>query len=298
MKYEKYITKNIAMSCFLDKNIFITGGNCGIGFSLAKQCAYLGANVYLLCRNEDKANNAIKEIKAEYPNANVSFIKLDLADFESVRNAVTQIKKENVDVFVNNAGVYRLPKSTTKDGLEIIMGTNFIGTLYLNDLLREHFEQNNLKVKVVFESSLTSKFVKFNFDDFFMDKKYKQMKIYAQSKLGINSIYFDYISHNEKSSNISYSLTHPGIVYTPLIKKGYRNKVFHFFASIFMKTFFHSPDKAALSLLKGIADDSKESTYGPRGILGSSGYPKHWKVRKPKDYEKAIALGRDIIKSK
>lgn len=297
MTIKEYLNKKEDLSSLKNKNIFITGGNSGIGFKVARISLLYGANVFLLCRNLEKAKNAKEQLLKEFKNSKIELIQLDLADLKSIKNCSLEIMKYDVDIFVNNAGVFRLPKSKTIDGFEVIMGTNFIGTLYLNDLLTPYFKSLNHEIKLILESSITSKLFRFNFNDFFMDKHYNKMMIYGKSKVGINSIYFTYIKENQ-NTNIKYSLVHPGATYTPLITKGYKNKLFEKIASGFMKIFFHTPEKAALSLLEGIMSKENNSSYGPRGLFALSGFPHKWKVNEPKDYLKAINLARDLIKEK
>lgn len=297
VRYKKWINKNIDKKVFVGKNIFITGGNSGIGFELAKQCAYLKANVFLLCRNLQKAEIAKNEIISEYPGTKVTIIQLDLASFKSIENASNEIKKYDVDMFANNAGVYRLPKSKTSDGLDITIGTNFIGTYYLNELLNLYFNSLKHKVKILFQSSLTYRLSKLDLCDFCMEKRhYSPFKIYARSKAAINCLY-DYKVQNNTNKNISFYLTHPGATYSPLIIKGYKNKVIRFLGKIFMKIFFHSPDKASLSMLKALESDCSIK-MGPRGLLGLSGYPHKWRIKKNKKYIECITYANNVLKER
>jgi len=291
-KIKNWIDKNITID-LTNKNVFITGGNSGIGFETAKCCAYLKANLFLLVRNLEKGNLAKKEILKEYPNTNITLIRLDLASFKSIKECVIEVKKYNVDVFINNAGVYRLPKSTTKDELEITIGTNFIGTKYLNDLLNEYFVTLNHKVTNVFTSSLASKLCKANYKDFFLEKNYSSFKAYCLSKYYVNDLYYYYLD-KYKNTNITMCLTHPGASYTPLIKKGYTNKVFEKAASGFMRLFFHLPDKASLSNLYAI-NSSNNVIVGPRGLFEISGYPHISKFKKNKNYLKTIDVADYFI---
>ena len=71
------------------------------------------------------------------PNANITFLELDLASLESVKKAADTFnaKSDKLDVLVNNAGVMALPASTTKEGYEIQFGTNHIGHFFFTKLL-------------------------------------------------------------------------------------------------------------------------------------------------------------------
>jgi len=293
-KNKKWIDRNITVN-LKNKNVFITGANSGLGYELAKQCAYLGANVFMLVRNKQRGENAVKDILASYPNAKLNLLDLDLADFNSIENSANKIKEYDVDIFVNNAGVFRLPYSKTKNDLEITMGTNFIGTLYLNDLLQDYFGSLNHKVRVLFTGSLACLISRLNYNDFFSTKHYRLMKVYARSKIATHNMFFDF-KENCKYKNIIFSLTHPGATYTPLISKGFTNKYFLPIGRAFMKLFFHTPEKAALTSLYAIEHEDV-SVVGPRGFFEFSGYPHKSFFKKHKDFHKCTELGREIIKT-
>jgi len=293
MAVGKWIYNNINENNFKNKNIFITGGNSGIGFELAKHCAKLGSNIYLLCRNENKAYDAIAEIKQNYPQSNINFIKLDLADLYSVESAAKEVQKYDVDFFINNAGVFRLPHSKTKNDFEITMGTNFLGPLYLSSLLLPYFSSLNHDVHVVFETSITSRYSKIDYNDFFMDKNYSTMKIYGRSKIAVNNMY-RFFAEQYVNTNLIFSLTHPGGTYTPLITKGYRFKPLQIAAKGFMKLVFHSPEKASLTMLMGM-NESQNSIIGPRGLLEVSGYPKKTKFKIDVNYKLCVETGLKYV---
>lgn len=291
-RISSYISKNIKCS-FTNKNVLITGGNSGLGFELAKHFCLLGANIYLLIRNTEKGEQAKDVLLKEFPKANINLLQLDLASFDSIQKCVKEIKKIDVDAFINNAGVFRLPKGTTKDGFEIIMGTNYLGTQYLNDLLMPYFKSLPHPVKILFTTSITSRMTKLNLNDFFSNKNYKNLSVYGRSKVAINNMYFNYVDECQ-NSNIILSLSHPGGTYTPLIKKGFRNKVFQPIAKGFMKLAFHSPRKASLCDLYALSKD-ENIIVGPRGIAEISGYPKITKFKKNSNYIQSVELGRKFI---
>jgi len=296
MDIQNWISKNINQAHFKGKNAFITGGNSGIGFELVKHVLSLGSNVFLLCRNKEKTEKVIADLLVEFPGSKINFIELDLASFDSIKRASEVIKKYDVDMFINNAGVYHISKGLTKDGIESVMGTNYIGTLYLSSLILPYLATLPHKVHMIYESSLASNMSHIDYDDFFMNKKYSQMKIYARSKVAVNSIFFHYLDEY-KDSNIIFSLTHPGIAYTPLVNKAYHSKGFQALAKHVMKVVFHSAKKASLTLLYAL-NEQNSVMVGPRGIFEIKGYPKETKLRKDKKSEECIKYAFDIIRER
>ena len=253
-------------------------------------------------RNIEKGKIAKEEILKEYPNTNIGILELDLSSLDSIHSFVNKVKEKkiDIDIFYANAGVYHLPLSYTKDGFEMVMGTNCIGNYVLFNELYDYLRTLNHRVKYIFTTSLTSRTVKMNYNDFFMIKKYKKMKMYALSKLGTNQVYL-YAINKCKNTNVLPLLMHPGITYTPLIKKAYKSKVFCMCANAFMVTIFHKVDKAALSSLYLASDNISTPTFvGPRGIYQSSGYPKIHKLYRSsyRDYQKTIEVIDELVKNK
>ncbi|CAF9911889.1 hypothetical protein IMSHALPRED_010618 [Imshaugia aleurites] len=119
------------------KTILVTGGNNGLGLETCRQLAKHNPHLYLAARSPSKAESAIADIKGTVPHANITFLELDLASLESVKNAADTFnaKSDRLDVLINNAGVMALPPGTTKEGYEIQFGTNHVGHFLFTKLL-------------------------------------------------------------------------------------------------------------------------------------------------------------------
>ncbi len=120
------------------KVVAVTGANTGICKGTALELCRRGARVLMLCRSMDRANAAREDIVKETgAGGNVVIYQLDLASLESVRKCSAEIaeKEDKIDILVNNAGLVT-PQWKTKDGFDMIFGTNHLGHFLLTELLR------------------------------------------------------------------------------------------------------------------------------------------------------------------
>src|SRR6202789_4421176 len=85
------------------RTILITGGGRGLGGSLARRCAGLGANIFLVARREEPLQETAQAIQAK--GARAAYATADIRDYGAVEKAVEAAEKEfgRVDTLVNNA---------------------------------------------------------------------------------------------------------------------------------------------------------------------------------------------------
>ena len=85
-----------------NKNVFITGGNRGIGRGLVN-ILEKDNNVIFSVRESAKGEEVIRDFKSQ----NVKYVVLDVDDLESVHQARKGIKSkmDTIDVLFNNAGI-------------------------------------------------------------------------------------------------------------------------------------------------------------------------------------------------
>ena len=255
---------------FQGKTFLVTGGNSGIGKALCKELAFLGARVIIACRNLERGKRAKMEIEQEVQGAQVEVRILDLASLQSIRAFASGLIEDGLDIhgFIHNAGVFRPKDGLTEDGFEITAGTNFLGTGALNELLLPYFRALPHEVDVVFASSLSATWHRFDPRLLNPDFHSGKLKRYAISKRAIAG-YTLALGRQEKG-NVKFLLAHPGVTFTPLFVKGYP-KAFASLIGFFFRLFLHGPESAATSFLKALSEGNPDSYYGPRGLGHVSG---------------------------
>lgn len=87
-----------------NKKVLVSGSTAGIGFAIAKGFAKEGAIVYVNGRSKEKVDQAVKQINAEVPAAQVIGVTADLASVQGFDELVQAVPA--VDILVNNIGIY------------------------------------------------------------------------------------------------------------------------------------------------------------------------------------------------
>jgi NAD(P)-dependent dehydrogenase (short-subunit alcohol dehydrogenase family) len=195
------------------KTFVITGANSGIGFQAARLLARSGGAVILGCRSAERAMPAVTLIANEFPNADVSFLALDLADLGSVARFAETVKQRcaHLDVLINNAGVMAIPRAETAQGFEMQLGTNHLGHFALTAHLIPHLRAAP-EPRVVHVSSHAHRDGVIQFDDLQSTTHYNRWKAYCQSKLA--NLLFHY--ELSRRSDLLSAACHPGYAATNL----------------------------------------------------------------------------------
>lgn len=271
----KYLTELYPNNELENKTILITGGNSGIGYQVAKDCLFLKMNVIIACRNDTKMMETIKQLKKQFPKANIDGLKLDLTSFASVKLFSNKIINNKIDIeyFYHNAGIFNSSRELTVDGYDQILQTNFLSVYLINNLLEDYFKSLNHQVRVIFTTSIAANQGDICYSDLNLSQNYGSYKMYKQSKLLVAQ-YARFLSSNYKDTNISIVAVHPGAVYTNLFNDSY-NKVVRSIGRTFMPIIFNPVWKGGLPTIYALNKDIKSGAMiGPRGLMHLKGYPK------------------------
>lgn len=202
----------------------VTGATSGIGFYTAKKLAIAGATVIMPARDMGRAKEAAERIKAEAPKANLYLAKLNLTEFDSVREFGEHFRQRygagSLDLLVNNAGIMALPKRTVNSqGIELQIATNYFGPFLLTALLFP-FMKDVEGSRIVTVSSTVARSARLEFDNLQSERRYvPHSGAYAQSKLA--DLMFAFELHRRltaANSCIASIAAHPGWALTNILR--------------------------------------------------------------------------------
>lgn len=115
-----------------DKTILVTGGGSGLGLSMSKRFAELGARVAITGRNEERLASAAREI--DPVGERVFTHPCDVRDWEGTERMVAAVAEwgGGIDVLVNNAaGNFLAPtEELSPNAFNAVVGTVLGGTFH------------------------------------------------------------------------------------------------------------------------------------------------------------------------
>ncbi|XP_023678819.1 dehydrogenase/reductase SDR family member 13-like isoform X1 [Paramormyrops kingsleyae] len=233
------------------KTVIITGSNTGIGKTTAVDLAKRGARVILACRDQQRAESALRDITAvrqitqkdlcglviirpcrelnliccldrqESGSREVVYMQLDLGSLESVRAfAENFLKSERrLDLLINNAGIVK--QGRTKDGLGMMLGVNHIGHFLLTNLLLDRLKQCQPS-RVINVSSAAHSFGSVDFEALSAHKalgvgtsNMAVFRVYSDSKL-CNVLFTHELAKRLEGTNVTCYSLHPGAINSEL----------------------------------------------------------------------------------
>ena len=251
------------------KTVLITGANSGIGFQAARLLAAKRARVLIACRDPQRSQQALTDLKAQVPGADVVLHSLDLADLASVRKLAAELtaSEQRLDILINNAGVMAPPLMRTKDGFEMQFGTNHLGHFALTGLLLPLLNAAPAP-RVVTVSSIAIYIGKIHFDDINWQNRYSPWLAYGQSKLA-NLMFALELQRRAATlgGKISAFAVHPGYSATNLQDDMFGGKIFN-------ALFAQSPEMGSYpTVFAATAPAARPGGYyGPRfGVWGGPG---------------------------
>jgi NAD(P)-dependent dehydrogenase (short-subunit alcohol dehydrogenase family) len=197
----------------------VTGASAGIGRAAAEGLARLGGRVILAVRNGDKGERVCREIAKATGNNDVEIARVDLARQDSIRRFARELtgRHPELDVLVNNAGVWRSRRRLSPDGIELTWATNVLGYFLTTELLLPALKARG-RARIVNVASRLAHGL--DLDDVEFERRpYVGMDAYAQSKQADRMLTWALARRLEGTGVTANALT-PGFVATEIFARG------------------------------------------------------------------------------
>lgn len=254
------------------KTFLITGGNAGAGFEATRILLSKGAAVVMLNRSAERSEVAVAKLHEEFGReAAVSFVRMDLASLDSVRNAAAEVLETipKIDAVICNAAIAQVPsQQLTVDGFESMLGTNHYGHFLLCGLLFDRIEESKGRIVVVASLGYKMGIRTIQFDDMNWDANYHQNKTYSQSKLAQMMFAYELQDRIEAAnSDVRVYVCHPGSSSTSLISTSGNLVTRAMFKLMSMSPLVQSAEKGAYPEVMCATEDGLEARalFGPTG---------------------------------
>lgn len=90
-----------------NQTALITGATSGFGWEFCKLFAKDGFSLILVARDENKLQDSVDKLEAEFPAIDINYFSIDLAQIDAAGELYDKIDQKGltVDILVNNAGV-------------------------------------------------------------------------------------------------------------------------------------------------------------------------------------------------
>lgn len=201
-----------------DKVCLVTGGTGGIGLATARGLAEQGATVVVAGRDQGKGASAAARLRQETGNPAVEFMGADLSAMGEVRRLAEEFGERHayLHVLVNNAGGFYRKRRLSADGIEMIWALNYLSPFLLTNLLLATL-QGSGPARIVNVSSDMQRIGQIDFADLQGERRYSNVRAYAQSKLAL--IMFTYeLARRLEGTQVTANAVHPGFVATDIYR--------------------------------------------------------------------------------
>jgi NAD(P)-dependent dehydrogenase (short-subunit alcohol dehydrogenase family) len=257
------------------KTCLVTGASSGLGRAVALQLAREGATVVIVARDARIAQQTCNEIAKESGSKAIEWLDADLSRQSEVHRLAREFtaRHRQLHLLVNNAGATFSSRSITEDQVEKTLAINAVTPFLLTELLSDQLKASSPSRVINIASGMVAP-IDFN-DAARRDRDYKQMAVYAQSKMAV-VLYTRSLAKAFKASGVTAISMTPGMVRTGLgrdTKGGLK-----IFLSI-MSLFIRSPEAAAADVIHLAKMAESELTSG--------GFYKRTELTEPKGTDTA-----------
>ena len=199
----------------LDDSICIlTGATSGVGYATAARLAEAGANLILVNRNPEKAQQVKDKITSKYP-ASIHLYQADFSDLDQVRQTADTIltNHPHINILINNAGLHNTQRTLTKTGTETVFTVNHLASFLFTMLLLPRIKESQ-PARIIQVNSQGHRFGGLDLEDLNWEKRrYKGLQGYGASKVAQLLTVWE-LAEQLKDTQVTINAMHPGAVAT------------------------------------------------------------------------------------
>jgi dehydrogenase/reductase SDR family protein 12 len=263
----------------------VTGANSGIGFATARALAARDFEVWMLCRDQARGEEARDALRREHDGARVHLAVVDVASLASIRAFAASFPLGRVDVLVHNAGALPETKRLTEDGVELTFATSVLGPFVLTLLLLEKlFRSDDARVVFVASGGLYPQRLDLsllNVDPASFDG----VRAYANAKRAQVVLAHVLADRLSPTTAITFASMHPGWADTTAVRTSLPK--FH----AMMKRWLRTPEEASDTVVWLAA------SLRPRGTRGAFWFDRRVALEYPLPWTREPKIGRDDLVS-
>lgn len=192
----------------------VTGANSGLGYVVAEELAKRKTKVVMICRNKERGQKALEDLKKSTGNDNIELHILDISRPAQIRNFARQYINSGgrLDVLINNAGALLNKREETEDAIETTFASHTLGAFLMTEYLLPVLKKSPA-ARVITVTSGGMYTQKMN-DDYESKKSYDGTRSYAQCKR--HQVYLNQIwAKQHADTNVTFYTVHPGWARTP-----------------------------------------------------------------------------------
>ncbi|RLD89511.1 MAG: short-chain dehydrogenase [Bacteroidetes bacterium] len=206
----------------MNRTILVTGSTDGIGKEAALELASMGHRVIMHGKRRQAGQKLTEEFKAKTGNPEIYYYNADLTDLQQIKTLAESIKRNfsQLDVLLNNAGVFMNDKVILPNGFEMTQMVNHLAVFALTLQLLDLVKQSPSGRIIVTSSMAHSSSI--DFSNLNGEKHWDSYNAYAVSKL--ENILFTYKLHQNltaENSHVTANCLHPGVISTKLLHAGW-----------------------------------------------------------------------------
>jgi len=194
----------------------ISGATSGVGLASLKRIVAGGADVVLVARNLQKAEDVVNMIASD-SQVNIDIVVADFIDLDSVRNAASIIleKYPKIHLLINSAGIFSTKKMMTPGGFELSFCVNHLAPFLLTRLLLDRIMES-APARIIQVNSQGHRFGGLSIDDINWERRfYNGYRGYGASKTAQLLTVWE-LADRLNGTQVTINAMHPGGVRTNL----------------------------------------------------------------------------------